>query len=82
MGGNGLRVAEIENVVIATTGVDPMATQYSGVHSTHTCGLYLAQWPQWSEFRNIDIRGVNTAKRGSCLNTVDSTYCGFRAQSR
>jgi RNA-directed DNA polymerase len=22
------------------------------------------------------------AKRGSCLNTVDSTYCGFRAQSR
>lgn len=22
------------------------------------------------------------SKRGSCLNTVDSTYCGFRAQSR
>jgi hypothetical protein len=59
-GGNGLRVAEIENLEIATTGVDPMATQYPGAHSTHTCGLYLAQWPQWSEFRNIDIRGLNT----------------------
>ena len=59
-GGNGLRVAEMENVEIAATGVDPMATQYSGAHSTHTCGLYLAQWPQWSEFRNIDIRGLNT----------------------
>ena len=59
-GGNGLRVAEMENVEIATTGVDPMAAQYPGAHSTHTCGLYLAQWPQWSEFRNIDIRGVNT----------------------
>ena len=59
-GGNGLRVAEMENVEIAATGVDPMAAQYPGAHSTHTCGLYLAQWPQWSEFRNIDIRGVNT----------------------
>jgi hypothetical protein len=59
-GGNGLRVAEVENVEIATTGVDPMAAQYPGAHSTHTCGLYLAQWPQWSDFRNIDIRGVNT----------------------
>ena len=59
-GGNGLRVAEIENVEITTTGVDPLAAQYPGVHSTHTCGLYLAQWPQWSEFRNIDIRGLNT----------------------
>jgi len=59
-GGNGLRVAEVENVEIAVTGVDPMAAQYPGAHSTHTCGLYLAQWPQWSEFRNIDIRGVNT----------------------
>ncbi len=59
-GGNGLRVAEIENVEIAVTGTDPMAAQYSGAHSTHTCGLYLAQWPQWSDFRNIDIRGVNT----------------------
>ena len=58
-GGNGLRVAEIENLEILTTGVDPMA-QYTGAHSTHTCGMYLAQWPQWSEFRNIDIRGVNT----------------------
>jgi hypothetical protein len=58
-GGNGLRVAEMENVEIAAAGVDPMA-QYTGAHSTHTCGLYLAQWPQWSEFRNIDIRGVHT----------------------
>src|ERR1700722_14366016 len=59
-GGNGLRVAEMENVEIATTGTDPMAAQYPGAHSTHTCALYLAQWPQWSEFRNIDIRGLNT----------------------
>ena len=59
-GGNGLRVAEIENVEIATTGMDPMVAQYPGARSTHTCGMYLAQWPQWSEFRNIDIRGVNT----------------------
>jgi len=58
-GGNGLRVAEIENLEIVATGVDPMA-QYTGAHSTHTCGMYLAQWPQWSEFRNIDIRGLNT----------------------
>ncbi len=56
----GCSVAEIENVEIATTGVDPMAAQYPGAHSTHTCGMYLAQWPQWSEFRNIDIRGLNT----------------------
>jgi hypothetical protein len=60
LGGNGLRVAEIENIEIATTGADPLA-QYPGAHSTHTCGLYLAQWPQWSDFRNIDIRGLNTA---------------------
>ena len=59
-GGNGLRVAQIENLEIATTGVDPVAAQYPGAHSTHTCGLYLAQWPQWSEFKNIDIRGVHT----------------------
>ena len=58
-GGNGLRVAVVENVAIATTGADPMA-QYPGADSTHTCGLYLGQWPQWSEFRNIDIRGVGT----------------------
>jgi len=59
-GGNGLRVAEIENLEIATTGVDPMTSQYPGAHSTHTCGMYLAQWTQWSDFRNIDIRGLNT----------------------
>ncbi len=58
-GGNGLRVAAIENVEIAATGTDPLAA-YPGAHSTHTCGLYLAQWPQWSDFRNIDIRGLNT----------------------
>ncbi len=58
--GNGLQVAEIENLEIVATGVDPLAAQYPGAHSTHTCGLYLAQWPQWSEFRNIDIRGLNT----------------------
>jgi hypothetical protein len=59
-GGNGLRVAKIESLEIEATGVDPMAAEYPGAHSTHTCGLYLAQWPQWSEFRNIDIRGLNT----------------------
>ena len=61
-GGNGLRVAQIENLEIVATGVDPMAaqSQYLGAHSTHTCGLYFAMWPQWSEFRNIDIRGLNT----------------------
>ena len=59
-GGNGLSVAEIDNVEIAATGTDPVAAQYPGAHSTHTCGMYLAQWPQWSDFRNIDIRGVNT----------------------
>ena len=58
LGGNGLKVAEIENLEIATTGADPQAARYPGAHSTHTCGMYLAQWPQWSEFRNIDIRGV------------------------
>lgn len=58
-GGNGLREAEIENLEIVATGTDPLA-QYTGAHSTHICGLYLAQWPQWSEFRNIDIRGLNT----------------------
>jgi hypothetical protein len=59
-GGNGLQVAEIENLEIVATGVDPIAAEYPGAHSTHTCGLYLAQWPLWSEFRNIDIRGLNS----------------------
>jgi hypothetical protein len=58
-GGNGFKVAEMENVGIATVGADPLA-QYALVDSTHTCGLYLGQWPQWSEFRNVDIRGVGT----------------------
>jgi len=53
-GGNGLQTAEIENLEIVATGTDPMA-QYAGAHSSHTCGIYLAQWPKWSEFRNIDI---------------------------
>ncbi|MGB7263962.1 MAG: hypothetical protein WBC92_00515, partial [Terracidiphilus sp.] len=60
VGGNGLRVAEMENVAIAAAGADPMAAQFVGAHSTHTCGMYMAQWPQWSEFRNIDVRGVHT----------------------
>ena len=59
-GGNGLKNAQIENLEIVSTGTDPMAAQYPGAHSTHSCGLYLAQWPQWSEFKNIDIRGLNT----------------------
>jgi hypothetical protein len=59
-GGNGLKMAAIENVAIATTGSDPLATSYAGAHSTHTCGMYLAQWPAASELRNIDIKGVNT----------------------
>jgi hypothetical protein len=77
-GGNGLRVAEIENLEIATTGVDPMA-QYSGAHSTHTCGLYLGQWPQWSEFRNIDIRGLNTGVAIPAL--PGTTPAGLNADS-
>ena len=59
-GGNGLVNATIENVKIVATGTDPMAAQYPGAHSTHTCGIYLAQWPQSSDFRNIDIQGLNT----------------------
>ena len=58
-GGNGFQTAEIENVGIATVGADPLA-QYSQANSTHTCGMYLGQWPRWSEFRNVDIRGVGT----------------------
>ncbi len=58
-GGNGLRVGEMENVAIATVGADPLAA-YASANSTHTCGIYLGQWPTWSEFRNIDIRGVGT----------------------
>jgi len=78
-GGNGLKVAEIENIEIAATGVDPMAAQYPGAHSTHTCGLYLAQWPQWSEFRNIDIRGLNTGIAIPALPVLTPT--GLNADS-
>ena len=77
-GGNGLRVAEIENVEIAATGTDQMAAQYPGAHSTHTCGIYLAQWPQWSEFRNIDIRGMNT---GVAIPALPTTPAGLNADS-
>jgi len=77
-GGNGLRVAEIENLEIATTGVDPLVS-YNGAHSTHTCGLYLAQWPQWSEFRNIDIRGLNTGVAIPALPVA--TPAGLNADS-
>jgi hypothetical protein len=53
--------------------------QYTGAHSTHTCGLYLAQWPQWSEFRNIDIRGLNT---GIALPALPGTTpAGLNADS-
>jgi hypothetical protein len=57
-GGNGLRVADVENIGIAVSGIDPLAAY--GAHSTHTCGMYLGQWPLASDFRNIDIRGVGT----------------------
>jgi hypothetical protein len=72
-------VALSENVESATTGVDPMAAQYPGVHSTHTCGMYLAQWPQWSEFRNIDIRGLNTGIAMPAL--PGTTPAGLNADS-
>lgn len=58
-GGNGLQEALVENLEIIATGAD-LLSQYTGIHSTHTCGLYLAQWPRWSEFRNISINGLNT----------------------
>jgi hypothetical protein len=78
-GGNGLKVAELENLEIVTTGVDPMAALYPGAHSTHTCGLYLAQWPQWSEFRNIDLSGLNTAVAIPALPVA--TPAGLNADS-
>jgi len=58
-GGNGFKFAEIENVAIAATGTDPLSV-YTQANSTHTCGLYLGQWPLESDFRNIDIHGVGT----------------------
>ena len=77
-GGNGLRTAEIENVAIAATGADPLAA-YAQANSTHTCGLYLGQWPQASEFRNIDIRGVGT---GIAVPALPSTVpAGLTADS-
>ncbi len=57
--GNGLVKAELENIAIMAVGTDPLGT-YSGVDSTHTCGMWLGQWPVNSEFRNVDIRGVGT----------------------
>src|ERR1035441_926745 len=56
-----------------------MAAQYPGAYSTHTCGLYLAQWPQWSEFRNIDIRGLNTGIAIPAL--LGTTPAGLTADS-
>jgi len=77
-GGNGLSVGEIENVAIAATGTDPLA-QYAQANSTHTCGIYLGQWPQWSEFRNVDIRGVGT---GIAVPTLAGTVpAGLTADS-
>lgn len=58
-GGNGLKNAVVENVAIGVTGTDPLSA-YMQAHSTHTCGLYLQQWPVGSEFRNLTIRGVAT----------------------
>ncbi len=58
-GGNGLKNAVIENLAIVAVGTDPLSA-YARANSTHTCGIYLGQWPQGSEFRNLDIRGVNT----------------------
>ncbi len=58
-GGNGLQQAVVENLAIATVGADPLAT-YVGADSTHTCGIYLGQWPVGTYFRAIDIRGVGT----------------------
>jgi hypothetical protein len=58
-GGNGLKSAVLENLAIATVGTDPLSA-YAQADSTHTCGIYLGMWPQGTEFRNIDIRGVGT----------------------
>jgi hypothetical protein len=58
-GGNGLRMAEMDNVAIAAVGADPLSA-YTGADSTHTCGMWLGQWPVASDFRNIDISGVGT----------------------
>ncbi len=58
-GGNGLRQAVVENVVVGTVGADPLAS-YAQADSTHTCGLYLGQWPVQTEFRNLVITGVGT----------------------
>jgi hypothetical protein len=78
-GGNGLKVASIENVEIAATGTDPLASTYAAAYSTHTCGMYLAQWPRWSEFRNIDIRGLNTGIAMPAL--AATTPAGLNADS-
>ena len=78
-GGNGLKVAEIENVEIAATGMDPLAAQYPGAHSTHTCGLYLAQWPQWSEFREhrYSRTEYGHCDTGAAGNNARGIECGF-----
>lgn len=76
-GGNGLKVASIENVRILATGIDPLAASYSGARSTHTCGLYLAQWPKWSVFRNLDIEGVAT---GVAVPALSTTPTGLAAE--
>jgi hypothetical protein len=75
-GGNGLKTASMEDVRILATGTDPLAASYSGARSTHTCGLYLAQWPKWSVFRNLDIEGVAT---GVALPALSSTPSGLVA---
>jgi len=78
-GGNGLKLALIENVEIAVTGSDPLVANYPGAYSTHTCGMYLAQWPRWSVFRNIDLRGVHT---GIAMPALSGTVpAGLNADS-
>ncbi len=77
-GGNGLKNAVIENMVIATTGNDPLGG-YTGASSTHTCGLYLAQWPTGSAFRGIAMRGLGTGIAMPALSA--STPAGLAADN-
>jgi hypothetical protein len=58
-GGNGLKVAEMENVAIASTGVDPLAA-YTQANSTHTCGLYLGSGRSGASFATSIFAGVGT----------------------
>ncbi len=64
LGGNGLRVAEVENLEIATTGADPLAA-YTGAHSTHTCASDVllgadGRPVEVSHRQHRPVRGLNT----------------------